>query len=72
MKPIVLISAGCIALVSAGAQAAAPKPPQPPKPPTMSQPAPFKPFKGTHVESNRGGVNSYPKPPKPKGGFSTY
>jgi hypothetical protein len=43
--------------------------------PTVTPPdagAAFKPFKGTHTSSDRGGVNPYPAPAKPKGGFSTY
>lgn len=41
--------------------------PEPPKPPTMAQPEPFKPYKGTSVYSNRGGIDAYKKPAKPPG-----
>jgi hypothetical protein len=50
--------------------------PAQPKPPSMpdatSGGGAFKPFHGMHTTSNRGGVDPYPKAPKPKGGFSTY
>lgn len=45
----------------------APTFPEPPKPPTMAQPEPFKPYKGSSVYSNRGGVDAYKKPAKPPG-----
>lgn len=32
----------------------------------------FTPYKGTSVYSDRGGVNAYPKPAKPKGYIDTY
>lgn len=32
----------------------------------------FKPYKGDSVYSNRGGVNAYPKPAKPKGYINPY
>jgi len=35
------------------------------------QAEPFKPFKGTHTESNRGGLDPYPHK-KPRGQVSTY
>jgi hypothetical protein len=33
----------------------------------MAQPEPFKPYKGTSVYSNRGGIDAYKKPAKPPG-----
>ncbi len=45
----------------------APSFPEPPKPPTMAQPEPFKPYKGSSVYSNRGGVDAYKRPAKPPG-----
>lgn len=41
--------------------------PSAPKPPTMAQPDMLKPYKPKSVYSERGGLDSYPKPTKPKG-----
>ncbi|MFC3069999.1 hypothetical protein [Phenylobacterium soli] len=49
-----------------------PEPPKPPKPPEFHTEPRFKPFKGQHVDSPRGGLDPYPAAKKPKGGFSTY
>lgn len=72
MKPI--IAAGALAALAfstnAQAQSSGWKPPKPVAATSSSKPigAPsFKPFKGTSVYSNRGGVNAYPKPAKPQG-----
>lgn len=50
----------------------APEPPKPPRPPEFRTEPRFKPFKGEHLTSPRGGLDPYPAPKKPKGGFSTY
>lgn len=50
----------------------APRFPEPPRPPELAAPPAFKPFKGQHLYSDRGGLNPYPAPRKPRGGFSTY
>ena len=49
-----------------------PQPPKPPKPLEFKAAPRFKPFKGEHLYSPRGGLDPYPAPKKPKGGFSTY
>jgi hypothetical protein len=54
---------------------AAPTPPKAPKSPSATTPTedgPFKPFKGTHVDSSRGGLDPYPRAAKPKGYVSPY
>jgi hypothetical protein len=43
-----------------------------PRAPSMSEPERFKPFKGTHLYSDRGGIDAYPRPSKPKGYIDIY
>jgi len=45
----------------------APRFPSAPQPPTMPQPELFKPYKPRSVYSNRGDIDSYPAPRKPRG-----
>ncbi|WP_309643437.1 hypothetical protein [Phenylobacterium sp.] len=40
--------------------------------PKAPDPNRFKPYQGTSTYSNRGGVNAYPAPAKPKGYLSPY
>ena len=49
-----------------------PEPPKPPKPPEFPTPHRFEPFKGQHIDPAPGGLDPYPAPKKPKGGFSPY
>lgn len=46
-------------------------PPAPPRPPPP-QAAQFRPYQGSSVYSNRGGLDPYPQPSKPKGYISVY
>jgi len=52
-----------------------PKFPKPPRAPEYVTPPKFKPFTGQHYDTrptSPNGFDPYPKPKKPKGGFSTY
>jgi len=49
-----------------------PKFPKPPRAPEFVPPPRFKPFTGQHIDATPHGLDPYLKPPKPKGGFSTY